>query len=69
MIIKIQTSIVTNNSNATSLIYNEDRTIMYEAPLTKDIREIMKGEHKKYFNAHLVDTIINIDDEVEEQEW
>jgi hypothetical protein len=48
MIFKLQQSIQTSDGIRKMLIYNEDKSIYYEAPITDEIRELM-GDNLKIF--------------------
>lgn len=76
MIVKVQISIVTNMSKASMLIYNYNRSIMYEGEATTEILKLMGEEKKKYFKASLIkdpnskgSKRIQLDSEVAKQSW
>ena len=50
-IVKVQVSLFTSEEKPQVLIYNKDRSVMGEFPLTPDIEEAMGGDHKKFFYA------------------
>jgi hypothetical protein len=63
MIVKVQLSIVTNNTKRQMLIYNKDKSFIYEGDATEEILESMEPKNKEYsfqkayFHAHLVDDL------------
>ncbi len=79
MIVKVQLSIFHNDSHNSSksgyqdsimLIYNEDRSVRYEADTTEEIRQLMNDRLKAYFEYELDDqNKIIIGKEVNEQNW
>jgi len=69
MIVKVQLSLFGSEPAPQMLIYNEDRSIVYEAEATPEILACMDGAAKKYFTAELVGTEILLGDETETQNW
>lgn len=52
------------------LIYSKDKkTIFYEADLTEEVKDLMKGRLKAYFNAKLENKNVILLDEVSTQSW
>jgi hypothetical protein len=47
-IVKIQASLVTRHPQQMMLVYNEDKSIMFEQPLTDAIKKWI-GEHNKVY--------------------
>lgn len=68
MIVKVQVSL-RSSDGPQMLIYNEARDVQWEGPLTPDVKKLMHGRDKAYFEAKLIDTLINIRFEVEAQPW
>ena len=68
-ILKVQTSIVSSSGEEEVLVYNKDRTIQHMGDVTKAIREIMKGEHKKFMFGEIIDKNINLQGEAPWQDW
>jgi hypothetical protein len=54
MIVKVQLSQFDSQGRTMMLVYNEDRSIMYEDEATKPIIDAMSGEPKKFFHAELI---------------
>ena len=70
MIVKVQMPIITTEKYLVCLIYNEDRSVLAEMSVTKELKKEMKGELKKYFNAHTdKKKFIILDEEAPEQSW
>lgn len=69
MIVKVQTSITTTGPTQRVLVYNEDRSILYEGGINEDMLETMKGRLKAYFEAEVTKDGLEIGDEVPPQDW
>lgn len=69
MIVKVQASINTTASTQRVLVYNEDRSFLYEGGINEDMLETMKGRLKAYFEAEVTKTGLEIGDEVPPQDW
>jgi hypothetical protein len=68
-IVKIQQSFSTSASKRQMLIYNENRSVMWQSELTDDIRKLLHNRPKAYFNAEIVNDKIKVLDEAEAQKW
>jgi hypothetical protein len=69
-IVKVQMPIASNHDEPEVMVYNEDRSVMQQFPLSDDLREIMGEELKKYFYAHTgMDGFLHLDGEAPAQEW
>lgn len=69
-VVKVQISIMTSEEMPQILIYNDDRTVEYMGDASQDMIEIMGGEVKKFYYAHLDERHqINIDGPAPYQEW
>jgi len=69
-IVKVQVSLHTTDPNgAQVLVYNEDRSVWHQAPLTKEVSMLMKGLPKVYCLAHMHDTMVVLDEMTDEQDW
>ena len=53
MIVKVQLSLLSSAGKEQMLIYNEDRSVRYEAPADPKIKDLMGGRLKAYFTAEL----------------
>lgn len=62
-VVKIQQSLAGNNGKR-MLAYNKDRSISFEDTLSKEVKELLNGRPKAYFNAAIVNTKIELYDEV-----
>lgn len=74
MIVKVQISLYSSTGSTDMLIYNQDRSVMYQDEATPAIKHVMGKELKKYFKASLVDDgnggkRIQIDKEVAARNW
>lgn len=69
MIVKVQVPISGNYTIPHALIYNEDKTIIFQTPVNKKLRKQMNGEVKRYFHAHMEGTELHIDSAAPWQEW
>ena len=71
MICKLQIDMTEKNY----LIYNKDRTVMFEGCLDDDIRTIMKGDkqnelnHKAYFKCSIINSKIIIGQRIRNRRW
>jgi hypothetical protein len=69
-IIKLQVSIYTTESKSQVLIYNKDRSIFYQEDITPEIEDLMDGDKKAYFEAHIDETNkLVLDKQIDEQNW
>jgi hypothetical protein len=69
MIVKIQQSITTTANNKQCLIYSKSGRVNYQGDLPEDLEVVLRGRLKAYFKAKVVDTRIQILEEVKEQRW
>lgn len=66
-IVKVQMPIMGHNL---CLIYSEAKDVMEHMPISKDLKKAMGKEKKKYFKAYIrKDTMLVLDEEVEEQDF
>lgn len=68
-IVKVQVAIDGDGAGSEMLVYNEDQSIMFQAPMSADIVSIMGDAKKKYFHALLKNSELIIGDEAPEQDW
>lgn len=52
-IVKVQLPLSSNVDNPPALVYNKERTLMQQFPVTKDLKQLMGGQDKRYFHAAL----------------
>lgn len=69
IIVKVQTSLFTNNSKPMVLVYDEKQEIFYQGILPRDIKKKMNGEPKMFFYAHIKNKRIILDDVAPWQDW
>jgi len=72
MIVKVQTSLHSSDGTERCLIYDKTRDVTYETSNpeeTKPILKLLKKRSKAYFRAAVVDTKIQIYEEVKTQNW
>jgi hypothetical protein len=70
MIVKVQVSLATSLPNQRVLVYNKDRSIMYENDVTDDVLELLGDRPKAYFKAHLDKyKKLVLDEQAEDQDW
>lgn len=68
MICKLQISLFPKDEPS-MLIYNKDKSILYEDAATEDVIKLANGRPKLFVEAKLVDTKIQITKEVPWQDW
>lgn len=70
MIVKVQQSIATTHAAPQMLIYNEDRSVTYEAPLTAPVARVLGARLKAYFYATIDGAgLLSLDGAAPEQDW
>lgn len=69
IIIKVQMSLMTSESNQQLLVYNKDRSIYMQGDAGKDIAEVMAGRPKVFFEATLTNGLIEVGKEVPDPGW
>jgi hypothetical protein len=71
-IFKLQLPLHTNAANPKILVYNKDRTHLYEMGITEDLLDLFapeEGIYKIYCECSLHNEQLLIGPEVEEQNW
>jgi hypothetical protein len=68
-IVKVQVSLDTNLPVQQVLVYNEDRSVLYQGDITPEIVQHMDGCFKAYFYAHIDGKLIVLDRLAPVQEW
>ncbi|MGQ3685298.1 MAG: hypothetical protein ACUBOA_09905 [Candidatus Loosdrechtia sp.] len=69
-IVKVQSSLYTTDTAQKMLVYNEDRSINYEADLTEEVKKVLLGRPKAYFEFTLTENKeIRLGKEVAPQNW
>ncbi len=69
MIVKVQLPLATNDTTPHALVYNEDRSVLAQVPVSRALEKLMKRRAKAYFSARIVETQLVVDHEVEEPSW
>ncbi|MEK6880731.1 MAG: hypothetical protein AABY22_14025 [Nanoarchaeota archaeon] len=69
MIFKVQQSITTNRKKQQVLIYNKDKSIMWEGDMPKDVKKALGDRLKAYFYGELIRTKINVNPNYEYEDW
>ena len=72
MIVKIQRSIVSTNGLQNILIYNQDRSLIYESQMSSEVQKLFDSEGcplKLYCNANLENGILEIGKVIHLQDW
>ena len=70
MIVKIQASQYTTHETQQMFIYNKDKSVQYQEPLTETIKEALADRSKAYFIVEIIDTNkLIILKEVPTQDW
>jgi hypothetical protein len=69
-IVKVQSSLYTTDTAQKMLIYNEDKSIYYESHLTEEIKKVLAGRQKAYFEFTLTENNeIRLGKEATPQNW
>ena len=55
-IVKVQSSLYTTDTAQKMLVYNEDKSIYYEAELTAEVRNLLADRPKAYFEFTLTES-------------
>ena len=66
MIVKVQVSL---SSPPRVLVYNRDRSVQWEGPLLAEVWRLMRGRLKAFFAAEIVDTVVQLDRRVVDEDW
>lgn len=53
-IFKIQVPLFTSDQEPKALVYNEDRSIINQFPITKGLMKLMRGELKQFWHCDLI---------------
>ena len=72
MIIKVQTSLTSSDDVERVLIYDESKDFFMESDdpdVVKHIKKVMRGQHKQYFKAEIVDNKLEIGEMLFNQTW
>lgn len=66
MIVKVQRAL---NNNNNVLIYNEDRSVLREGPITEEVSKFMGTDLKIFASAHMEGTEIVLDQRCDRPDW
>lgn len=78
MIVKVQISVGSSDGKKHMLIYNKDKSVMYEDEATDQVLKLMNGRPKLFFEAEVIphpqnwlkgEKVVNIIKETEWQKW
>jgi hypothetical protein len=69
LIVKIQVSITTTADERQMLVYNKDKSIHFQCPVTEDVLLILAGRPKMYCFYSIVSDEIQISGEAPLQDW
>lgn len=69
MIVKIQMPLESTLKNPPCLVYNQDRSVEFHWPIDPQLKCLLGGEPKKYFEARVVLGDLELIQEVEPQPW
>lgn len=71
MIVKVQRPITTTASRPQILIYNQDRSVLVEYPLTKAFKRMFGNKHRMYVHARYnrKQESLNLGAVAEDQPW
>lgn len=70
MIVKIQRPLASSESSEKALVYNRDRSLLANMPMTPDIEALFAdGSLKVYHRAHLHGSELRIGKRVKEPNW
>lgn len=68
MVIKVQISLSKGPKKV--LLYNEDKSVVWEGLASKDLRRLMCGRSKAFFHASIdKNGLVQINEEADEQDW
>lgn len=51
MIVKVQVPLATNEKKPLALVYNEDRSIQFQMPVSAELLDKMEGRPKAFFRG------------------
>ena len=54
MIVKVQVSQFDSEGRKMMLVYNQDKSVIYEEEATENVLAVMQNEQKRFFNAKVV---------------
>ncbi len=70
MIVKVQQSLATSAEQRQMLVYNEDRTVFGQFPVTQEVLAVLSDRPKVFFHAEVDETgFVQLSGEAPWQEW
>lgn len=69
MIVKVQVALESSMKNPPALVYNKDRSVVMELPVNDEIRLMMEGQPKRYFEAEVEGDSLLIIGDADPQPW
>lgn len=69
MIVKIQRSLFSSAGDGTMLIYNQDRSVMMQRPLTAQVSALLGNAPKGYFQVKVKGGSLKILGRAPDQNW
>jgi hypothetical protein len=69
MIVKVQLPLASNEAQPPALVYDEKRSFQAMVPVTKEIKDAMKGKPKAFFHAHRENDKVMLDQPAPWQNW
>lgn len=69
MIVKVQVSMFTSADNQRVLVYNKDKSVMFEGRATKKVISMMSGRFKAFFKARVKDNNVELIKPAKWQDW
>ena len=72
MIVKVQASMASSDGGKHCLIYDKTKDVYYQTSEPEEVKpllEVLKNRPKAYFKAEVVDTKIQLREEVKAQNW
>lgn len=69
-IVKVQMPLVSTEKHPRALVHNQDRSVLFQTPITDPLRARMRGKAKGYFHATIEPSgDIEISDPAPDQSW
>jgi hypothetical protein len=69
MIVKVQVSMFTSAEEQTVLVYNKDKSVMFQGEATPKVLKMMAGRFKAFFKARMRGKEIDIIKPAKWQDW
>ncbi len=76
VIVKVQLPVVTSEPSPMCLVYNEDRSVLNQFPVSAAVKNLLRGKLKSFWHAHLIPDpkkkgafLVSLDRKAPWQEW